>query len=76
MILRGHRTVRMSLASVTELAAMAHKAENESDDLTAIGLMEELEVRERETRGVSEAFRRAYINLMPLLGTTDSETTS
>ncbi len=68
MILRGHRTVRMSLATVSELAAMAHRAENEDDDLTAIGLMEELEVREQNDRGVTDAFRRAYMALMPMLG--------
>lgn len=68
MILRGHRTVRMSLATIGELAAMAHRAENEGDDLTAIGLMEELEVR-----GGSSAsdFQRAYIAMIPLLGNAD-----
>lgn len=60
MILRGHRTHRMAEATLSELAAMAHRAENEEDDLTAIGLMEELEVRAQRGEP-TDAFREHYI---------------
>lgn len=63
MILRGHRTQRMADATLAELAAMAHKAENEEDDLTAIGLMEELEVRTQRGEQ-TDAFREHYIAQM------------
>lgn len=73
MILRGHRTSLMAMATIGELAAMAHKAENDSDDITAIGLMEELEVREQDQPGATDDFRRAYIMLIPTLGYAESE---
>jgi hypothetical protein len=64
MILRGHRTQRMADASMFELATMAHEAEESDDDLTSIGLMEELEVR--KARGDdTEKFRRFYIEQWP-----------
>lgn len=62
MILRGHRTQQMATASITRLALMAHEAEETDDDLTSIGLMEELEVRGGDS---VEQFRRAYIALWP-----------
>lgn len=65
MILRGHRTQRMADATLAELAAMAHTAENENDDLTAIGLMEELEVRAQRGQP-TDAFREHYIAQMRL----------
>lgn len=65
MILRGHRTQRMAVATLAELAAMAHRAENENDDLTAIGLMEELEVRIQRGEP-TDAFREHYIAQMGL----------
>lgn len=59
MILRGHRTQAMADATLAELAAMAHKAEWENDDLTAIGLMEELEVRQQRGEMI-DRFREHY----------------
>lgn len=58
MILRGHRTMKIAMATLGELATMAHEAEETGDDLTSIGIMEEL-----ETRGDAsvEVFRMAYL---------------
>lgn len=64
MILRGHRTARMVLATIRDLASMAHQAEEANDDLTAIGLMEELEVREKNFPGATDLFRMEYQDLM------------
>ncbi len=64
MILRGHRTARMALATIRELASMAHQAEDTNDDLTAIGLMEELEVREKRFPGATDLFRMEYQDQM------------
>lgn len=62
MIMRGHRTQRMVMASIFELAAMAHEAEDSGDDLTAIGLMEELEVRGGDAvNRFGEAYRAQLI---------------
>lgn len=43
---------------------MAHQAEEANDDLTAIGLMEELEVREKNFPGATDLFRMEYQDLM------------
>jgi len=53
----------MADATLAELAAMAHQAENDGDDLTAIGLMEELEVRAQRGQP-TDAFREHYIAQM------------
>lgn len=66
MILAGHRTLDMMLASSRGLAAMAHKAENDGDDITLVGLMEEVEAREVDYPGFTEVFRRAYVRLIPI----------
>lgn len=62
MILRGHRTMKIAMATLSELATMAHEAEETDDDLTTIGIMEELDVR----GGASlEIFRMAYLQQWP-----------
>lgn len=53
----------MANATLSELAAMAHEAENTGDDVTAIGLMEELEVRQQRGERI-DAFREHYIAQM------------
>lgn len=64
MILKSQRTQRMANATMFELATMAHEAEETDDDLTSIGLMEELELR--KFRGDdTEQFRRLYMEQWP-----------
>ena len=45
MMLRDHATPELRTATLADLARMAHDAEEEDDDVTGIGIMQELDAR-------------------------------
>lgn len=58
--LANHRTPETARAGPTTLAAIVHKAEDEDDDITSLGVMDELETRPWIE---GELFRTEYIRL-------------
>jgi len=58
MMLRDHTTADLRAATLADLARMAHDAEEADDDMTSIGIMQELDARGGSATSI---FREMYM---------------
>lgn len=58
MMLKDHTTADLRAATLAELARMAHDAEETADDVTGIGIMQELDARGGSAKSI---FRDLYM---------------